>query len=366
MTAARIKQTRVFNDDFLEPYRHQGDAPADAVIATIVAEGGREGVGSLMRWLADAHDFATDKQHPAIQQFFADYSNLPPWADRARMQRGMAFFQKHAGAVGLVLGTLSLPYTYLGANGVQVLWLTERIKNDTARRLQETGEWVFAVNNLKNWRNSTRSTVLTPSPYEGEGAGGEVATVYTLKIRLIHAASRWFAGHTGRWNDAWGTPICQEDMAGTIGAFSYIVLRGLRKLGVAMTEREEEDYLHHINVVGHINGVVDELLPQNLREAFHLDKQIARRQFAPTEAGRGLTQSLLNAIAQLTGRDDARNLAAAQMRFFLGDTYADALGIPRVPLEQGLVNVVSRLPIFAKILDTENHGGTRRGTEKKG
>lgn len=326
MTTARIKSTRAFTDDFLEPYRHMGDPPADAVIDAIVAEGGREGLGQLMRWLADNKSIEVAHQHPAVQAFFTNYRELPAWADRARMQRGMAFFQKHAGAIGLVLGTLSLPYTYLGANGVQVLWLTERIKNDTARRLQETGEWVFAVNNPKNWNGSA------------EGA--------TLKIRLIHAASRWFAGHSGRWNEEWGTPICQEDMAGTIGAFSYIVLRGLRKLGVSMTEQDEEDYLHHINVIGYINGVREELLPRNLREAFHLDKQIARRQFASTEAGRGLTRALLDAITQIIRRDDARNLAAAQMRFFLGDAHADALGIPKVPVEQGLVNIVSRLPIF--------------------
>lgn len=322
MTTTRIKPTRSFPDEFLDQYRQQGDPPADAVIATLVAEGGREGVGQFMRWLADNQAVDLSSQHLAVQQFFADHSALPTWADRAQMQRGMAFFQKHMGAIGLVLGTLSLPYTYLGANGVQVLWLTERIKNDTARRLQETGEWLFAVNNPKQWK-------------------GQWAEGATLKIRLIHAASRWFAGHTGRWNEAWGTPICQEDMVGTIGAFGYIVLRGLRKMGVSMTIQEEEDYLHHINVVGYFNGVAEELLPQNLREAYVLDKQIARRQFAPTEAGKGLTKSLLNAIEEISGNPQARNLAAAQMRFFLGDNHADALGIPAVPLEQSVVNVVS-------------------------
>lgn len=331
MTTTQLKTTRAFTDELLDQYRQQGDPPADALIATLVTEGGREGLGSFMKWLADAQAFDLSSQHPAVGQFFADHSEFPSWADRARMQRGMAFFQKHMGAIGLVLGTFSLPYTYLGANGVQVLWLTERIKNDTARRLQETGAWVFAVNDPKQWMSGK-------------------AINYTLKVRLIHAASRWFAGHTGRWNEAWGTPICQEDMVGTIGAFGYIVLRGLRKMGVPMTEQEEEDYLHHINVVGFFNGVADELMPRNLREAFHLDKQIARRQFAPSEAGKGLTKSLLNAIDQISGRQEARNLAAAQMRFFLGNSHADALGIPAVPLEQGLVNIVSRLPIFPKLI----------------
>ena len=248
----------------------------------------------------------------------------------------MAFFKKYAAQIGLTLGCFSLPYCYLGANGAQVLWLTERIKNDTARRLRETGEWVFGVNNPKEW--------LT-----GNAIGR------TLKIRLIHAGARWFSLHSGRWNMAWGYPVNQEDMAGTNLAFSYIVLRGLRKSGIVATEQEEEDYLHHINVIGYLNGVADELIPRNLREAYHLDRAIARRQFAPSEAGVGLTRSLLNAIAsqggQATDRPEAiRNLAAGEMRFFMGDEYANWLGVPTAPVGKRLAGFMNRLPIFPGLM----------------
>lgn len=336
-----IKPSRTFSDELLTHYRQQGDPPADVVIAAVADAGGREGVGQLMRWLADTTDVTVDQQPEAVRTFVTEYAELPVWADRERMARGMAFFRKHAGLIGLTLGTYSLPYTYMGANGVQLLWLTERIKNDTARRLQETGEWVFAVNNPAEW------------------TGGR-AIVYTLKIRLIHAGARWFGLHSGRWNDDWGMPVNQEDMAGTIGSFSYIVIRGLRKAGVRATDQEEEDYLHHINVIGYLNGVAEELLPQNLREAFHLDRLIAKRQFRPSEAGAGLAKSLLNAIADVAGRSNAgattarpdavRNLAAAQMRFFLGDAYADALGIPPVPVEKGLVGALNKLPLFSRLI----------------
>lgn len=332
-----VKSSRTFSDELLTRYRQQGDAPADAVIAAVTEAGGPTGLRMLMSWLADTSDFATDSQPNVVRAFFADYAKLPDWADSNRMKRGMIFFKKHAGQIGLALGTYSLPYTYMGADGVQLLWLTERIKNDTARRLQETGEWVFGVHNPKEW--AVRRS------------GSEKAITRTLKIRLIHAGARWFGLQSGRWNEDWGFPVNQEDMAGTNLAFSYIVLRGLRKMGVAATEQEEEDYLHHVNVIGYLNGIAEELLPINLREAYQLDRAIARRQFRSSEAGIGLTRSLLNAIAGLGGsatdRPDAvRNLAAAQMRLFLGDAHADALGIPAVPVEKRIVNVVSRLPIF--------------------
>ncbi|MVM35409.1 DUF2236 domain-containing protein [Spirosoma sp. HMF4905] len=343
-----IKPTRLFSDTLLQHYRQQGNPPADAVIAAVVDANGPAGLRSLMQWLADTADFSTKEQHRTVQTFFIDHANLPAWANPDTMQRGMEFFQKHAQQIGLVLGFFSLPYSYLGANGAQVLWLTERIKNDTARRLQETGEWVVAVNNPKEWKS-----------------GRAIARI--LKIRLIHAGARWFSLHSGRWTMDWGYPVNQEDMAGTNIAFSYVVLLGLRKLAGrsmlrAASEQEEEDYLHHISVVNSLNGVVDALLPQNLREAYLLHQAITRRQFAPSEAGVGLTRSLLNAIAEQLAQhfqnntfgrvssnpDSIRNLAAGEMRFFLGDAYADYLGIPTVPVEKRLIGLLNQLPVFPK------------------
>ena len=329
-----IKPSRVFSDNLLQQYRQQGDAPADGVIAAVVDASGPTGLRLLMRWLADPNDTSTKEQHQTIQDFFAQYAYLPVWADPIRMKRGMAFFKKHAQQISLTLGFYSLPYSYLGANGAQVLWLTERIKNDTNRRLQETGEWVFAVNNPKEWVTGK-------------------AISRTLKIRLIHAGARWFSLHSGRWKMEWGHPVNQEDMAGTNLTFSYIVLLGLRKAGILASEQEEEDYLHHINVVDSLNGVVEELLPKNLREAYMLNQAISRRQFAASEAGAGLTRSLLNAIAHQLGAttpETIRNLAAGEMRFYLGDQYANWLGIPNVPVEKRLAGLLGRLAAFPKTL----------------
>ncbi len=326
----RIKPTRLFTDEHLQHYRQQGDPTADAVITAVTEVAGPISLRTLMQWLADPNDASAVNQQPVVQNFFAQYSQLPNWADPVKMKRGMSFFNKHARQIGLTLGLFSLPFSYLGANGAQVLWLTERIKTDTARRLQETGEWVFAVNNPKEWINGA-------------------AIRKTLKIRLIHAGARWFALHSGRWNKDWGHPVNQEDMAGTNLTFSYVVLLGLRKLGINPGEQAEEAYLHHINVINYLNGVVEELLPQNMREAYTLSQAIARRQFAPSEAGVGLTRSLLDAIAQQLsngGLETARNLAAGEMRFFLGDRYADWLGIPKAPVEKRLAGLLGRLPVF--------------------
>ncbi|MBC8155996.1 MAG: DUF2236 domain-containing protein [Bacteroidetes bacterium] len=331
--ATVIKTSRLFSDTLLTHYRQQGDPVADAVITAVVDSGGREAVGTLMRWLGDGTNLDAATQPAIVQQFFNDYSQLPPWADQARMARGIAFFGQNQGTIGLVLGAYSLPYTYLGADGAQLLWLTERIKNDTARRLQETGEWFFNIMNAKAWKSGR-------------------AVTYTLKIRLIHAAARWFGLHTGRWNMDWGYPVNQEDMAITNLSFSYVVVRGLRQSGISTTEADEEDYLHLINVIVYLNGLAEALLPQNLREAYQLSTRIERRQFRSSEVGIGLTKALLDAISQHAGQsgpvdaDTARSFIAGEMRFFLGDRWANMLGIPPAAVGKRLAGLVNRLPIF--------------------
>ena len=100
-----------------------------------------------------------------------------------------------------MLACLALPYCYAGADGAKVLAKSQRIQNDTLKRLEETGEFIFTVMQEKNWHNGKAFRKI-------------------LKVRLMHAAIRFFSEFHGTWNTAWGKPVNQEDMAGTNGAFS--------------------------------------------------------------------------------------------------------------------------------------------------
>ncbi|MFC5409515.1 oxygenase MpaB family protein [Larkinella bovis] len=325
-----VTLNRIFSEDLLDRSRQQGDPAADAVLAAVAAEGGREKIGLLMRWLANPDDLNATDQHPSVRDFVETQVRLPTWLDYRRMETAMRFFSKNEVAVELVLGCYSLPYCYAGADGARVLWQSQRIHNDTRKRLEETGAWFFRIMKPRNWENGK-------------------AVAHTLKIRLLHAAVRWFTLQSSQWQMDWGYPINQEDMAATNLAFSYIVIRGLRKGAVLMTDEEEDAYLHLINVTGYLLGVSEELLPQNRREAFHLERAIVRRQFRPSEQGMGLTRSLLAALETMSP-PALRNLPAAQMRFLLGDELADLLGVPAVALEKRLVGLANTLPIFPKLL----------------
>lgn len=321
--------TRTFSDPLLQAYRQQGDAPADAVVAAVAAEGGPRRVGQWLRTLATLDGDAG----PEADAFVRHYAQLPDWADREKMQRGIAFFQRHATDIGILLGCLSLPYTYLAADGVRVLMRSGRMLTDTRRRLEETGEFVFGVTNPKAWQANVQC------PASSIAALPE-ALRRLARVRLVHAAVRWFSVHGGDWDPAWGTPVNQEDMAGTNLSFSYVVLQGLRKNGVREPVGEEEAYQHFWNVAGYLSGVPEELLPRNLREAYVLGMAIARRQFRPTDEGRALTKALLQTIESVIPNSALKGIPAAQMRFLLGDEYADQLGVPQVPIEKQLVRLV--------------------------
>lgn len=322
-----IKPTRYFPDSLLNQCRQQTDAPADLVIAQVNAQTGRGGVGELFRWLGDTKNKSLAAQPEVVQQYFVENQALPAWADQRLMQQGMAFFRSNRNEIAILLGCLSLPYCYAAADGAQVLYLSQRLHQDAFKRLQETGAFVFSVTKPDAWQSGEAQHSI-------------------LKVRLMHAAIRFFTAQSGKWNAAWGKPINQEDMAGTNTAFSYVVIRGLRQIGTAPSDDEAEAYLHLWNVIGYLMGVSENLLPENLREAFILDKAIAKRQFKASEAGKILTKGLLDAFDRFIENPLLKNLPAAQMRWFLGDEVANLLAVPAVVIEKRLVRFLPTTLIF--------------------
>ena len=319
-----IKPTRQFPNDMMDKFRQMGDPEADKVIADLFKSDGITGVREMFMWLNTSESASS---FGIINDFIENNQSLPDIADKKLMQKGMKFFAKNQTAVGIMLACYSLPYCYAGADGAKVLAMSQRIQTDTLKRLQETGEFLEIVTKEENWKN------------------GE-AVRKILKVRLMHAAIRFFTEHHGTWNLAWGKPVNQEDMAGTNGAFSYIVIRGMRKSGEAPNEADAEAYLHLWNVISVIMGVDKALIPNNLREAFTMDKAIAKRQFRPSEEGKALTKALLNTIESFVENPLLKPFPAAQMRYLMGDSVADILGIPKVTFEKKFMPFIPTSILF--------------------
>ncbi len=323
-----IKPTRQFPHDMMDKFRQMGDPEADKAITTLFESNGITGVREMFKWLNTSESISSFR---IINDFIKNNQSLPNFADKKLMQQGMKFFVKNQTAVGIMLACYSLPYCYAGADGAKVLAMSQRIQTDTLKRLQETGEFLEIVTKEENWKN------------------GE-AVRKVLKIRLMHAAIRFFTEYHGTWDLAWGKPVNQEDMAGTNGAFSYIVIRGMRKTGETPNDADAEAYLHLWNVISVIMGVDEALIPDNLREAFTMDKAIATRQFRPSEEGKALTKALLNTIENFIENPLLKTFPAAQMRYLMGDSVADMLGIPKVSFEKKLIPLIPTAVLFGQKL----------------
>jgi len=307
---------KYYQNDFLDQARKRTDPLADAAIKSIFESGRAADFRSIIQSL-DHNNYSLPNGLPLeVKDFFDQSRQLPQWADVQLIQKGQKFFRTHATSLTFMLALMSLPYDYAAADGAQVLWLSKRMRDDTGKRLLETGKYVFDV--------------ASPEGFSAKGS----AIASAQKVRLIHATIRYHILKKGDWNNVWGMPINQEDMAGTNLSMSLIPVRGMRKLGIKVSKDESEAYIHLWNVASYIMGVEEKLLPDTSKEAFLLNKMITERHFKPSEAGKGLTKALLSYMRDTM---DARlkTLAPQYMRFLLGEKVADILDIPYVSLPEG-------------------------------
>lgn len=289
-----------WNDEFLNRMRQTGDAEADQLLNNLVAKGANaEASRQLFRSLITNRDPVPADAPAEVKAYFDATQAMPPWADHDLIRKGTALFNLHGSMFVLALFCKALPECYAGANGAQVLYSSGRLTQKPGqmdafqRRIAETAQFTIDV---------MAEGGLTRA--DGQG----IRTVQ--KIRLIHASIRhyikirpsWLTALRGAkgepplpWDDEkLGVPINQEDLAGTLLAFSSVTLDGAAKMGLPLTHEEEEAYYHTWRVVGYILGINEEMLPDNVADARALWAAIDRRQFGPSLEGQALTRSLVD------------------------------------------------------------------------
>lgn len=305
-----------YNNDLLDIKRLSGDPEADMFIEQVFADATKK--LQLQQWLGGKPGTAHLDQLQAIYPKFGIIKNareLPPWADQKLMKTGSVFFARNAEIIMSLLGLLSLPYCYTGANGSMVLYLSELIRKQTTKRLYDTAVFVWEV--------------MAPDAFGKDGNAYEEI----LKVRIMHAAVRYYTLKSNKWDGAWGTPINQEDMAGTNLSFSLIVIRGLRLLGYNISQADQSAFMHIWAIVGYLTGLNEDLIPDHSKQAQQLDSIIKKRQFHTSAHGKELTRSLTDHIMKINKSQATANDILGLMRYLLGQQIADMLGIeaPELP-----------------------------------
>ena len=314
-----------WNDESLDLMRQLTDPVADNAVNDLFESGEAGVVDDLMNHLVRNDQLITDQLPVNIQQYLQQTEALPDWANRAKIATAEALFGRCGPSICVALMCASLPSAYAAAKGVQVLRMTARLKTDTTRRIGETAQMIVDV--------------MAPGGLAPGGLGIRAAQ----KVRLMHAAVRNLIARSGRWNAEWGQPINQEDLAGTLMTFSWIVLDALHKLKIRVEPDEAEAYVHAWNVVGHFMGIRTELLPDGVAQAGELTQIISLRQQHPSEAGQEMTRALVEMLEHQVPGTLFKGMPDTMIRHLVSDKVADMIGIKQDDWTRRLVGPVCNL-----------------------
>ena len=257
-TAARLKRAG-----------KEGDTLVDSAIDALVTRVGPDEALKLFAQLIERDEVPAGV--PEIDQYLAT-ATLPPNIDAAQMERAEKFFETYGWTAFTLLGCASLPEGYVVPAIDRVLVTTTELERHVHRRLWETIQ--FTVD------------VMQHGGLEPNGPGLKSAQ----KVRLLHGLVRHLVSRSPstasasprslgdklvakEWDPAWGTPVSQLQMAGTVLAFSYVIVRGLDRLGYEGIEKADRDaYMYRWNIVGQVMGVdVDLLAPSFADAAAHFE-----------------------------------------------------------------------------------------------
>jgi hypothetical protein len=312
----------VWTGSLLDELRNIGDPGADEVVARYFDQSEKH-PRDLMRGLVHHETLPAEQRSPAVDAYCRDEPAWPDWADPEQIRRSQEFFVEWGLLIGMLHYCASLPSAYAVARGVKVLHLTARLATDTGRRIHETGQMII---------DAMGPGGLTPG-----GAG------YTdiRRVRLMHAAVRHLILHDPAvaktcdpatagpsWCGDWGVPINQEDMLATLLTFTQVIVDGLQKAGVRVTDADAASYFHAWSVAAHLLGVRPDLLPITPASAPQLWSMIRGRQFGPCPEGVEMTAALVRLVQSSLPRW-LHGLPEAQIRYFVGDDVADLLALGR-------------------------------------
>lgn len=279
-----------------------------------LAEDAVEGLPRLRPYqLLSAVEEKADSGDAAARRFLEAAFTVPKWVDFDRVERGATVSRTHGFAHLLALNFGALLEGYASYSLSAPLLATGRLRQDTRKRLYETGQ-VF--------HNGRQEGALRP---------GEAGHRSILAVRLLHAMVRRHLVRVGYESPDGGAFVHQLDMAHTAVQVCHVGRRGLVRLGVDLP-REDIEALHHFARMVHTwHGVDERLLPETVEESAELHAQLAALRYEPSNpAAQPLVHAAIDAMTHSPPFFLPRAALAAVTRLLIGDALADAwaLGEP--------------------------------------
>jgi hypothetical protein len=322
----------ITSDFQLDAFRQIGDPVADEVVGQIMDRRQTAELFAILKSKTWKEAQQVHLNNEQLRRFVFEENQLPSWAERDKIHTAAALFRGNGNEFLFMLGIVSLPYCYAAANGALALFHTEKIRKNTEQRLLDTTSFVIEI--MKN------------GAFE-EGGEGFFAV---KQVRLRHALARFHLLQVPELVNLKEMPINQEDMAGTNLAFSYVALKAMPLIGVRFDKETQNAYLHFWSAVGYLMGMNINLLPNNLKHAFWLERAIARRQFKPSIAGHDLTAQLVQHYKDQIPNKMTTMLIKPLMRHLLGGEVSSMIGLSGGTAGRSADKLMLLLPLFKKYI----------------
>ncbi|HKH47051.1 MAG TPA: oxygenase MpaB family protein [Thermoanaerobaculia bacterium] len=322
-----MQATQWSDDGFLDGLRRQGDPLADGAVERLIRERDISEVNRLFQMMR-SDDQPLPPDLPAPLQELVDRTNaLPAGVDLERVRRGEAVYMRHAFTGALVLLAKSLPEGYQAPCLTEILMISRDLARNPYDRLLGVLQMLVRVCSVHGF----------------EPAGAVILTAQ--KMRLLHAGIRTIVPrHRRHYEERYGVPVNHEDMLATLMAFSYLVIDGLRRLNVGLSDADAEDLYYLWQVFARMVGIhpVDDpdstaYIPQDLAQAAEFYAAYARRHYveAAHNPGGGILaqdnlKMLQDRIPRLLGWLGLRTMPRIYMWDLMGPATCGRLGIAPV------------------------------------
>ena len=253
-----------------------------------------------------------------VQALIADVADLPAGTHVNQLARAGRYFFRTGPIGGAALGAGSLVGGYASPEGNKPLVFSGRLLNDVTRRLAETATYV----------------VETHRP--GGVLPGGKGWALGVHVRVMHAVVRRRIRMSPGWQQAWGAPINQHDMAATQLLFGIVWLEGIRALGWPVRADEAEDHLALWRVAGRWMGVDPALMPDDEPSALRALALVHDTEGEPDDDARRLVRAMLDTVPEGPLRDLRLQFAESLLVRVQGPARARQLGLREGPMRQAL------------------------------
>lgn len=264
----------------LESLRQVMDKPSDDAVLTVFESKSMDHLRTILIDLAKNDSVISSELPKPMHDFIQSELSFHFTAeDIALFNQTHEIWKKNGMKFVFILFFRALPYTYMAEKPANVLKMTKLLIEHPERRIFETAQFVFDVMD-KNWWEPEKRGILT-----------------ALKVRIMHSSMRHaiLDNKDGeKWNEDWGKPISQEDLVATNQVFSLEFFKGMAMLGDTLSPAEQKAWFHTWKTIGRIMGVQDNLICEDVNEAWNLQHSVYAHLFKDkTVAGIPLTKALV-------------------------------------------------------------------------